>query len=119
MVAGRAAASPRLKTWRSSSRWSSALGAELGCSRPIAEDFKWLPKERQVGLTGVSVNAGLYLALGISGQVQHLTGIKGAKVVVAVNNDARAPIARNADYVIVGDLYKVVPELVSALGAAS
>lgn len=91
------------------------LGAELGCSRPIAEDFKWLPQERQVGLTGVSVNAGLYLALGISGQVQHLAGIKGAKVVVSVNNDARAPITRNADYVIVGDLYKVVPELVSAL----
>ena len=65
------------------------LGAELGCSRPIAEDFKWLPQERLVGLTGVSVNADLYLALGISGQVQHLAGIKGAKVVVAVNNDAR------------------------------
>jgi electron transfer flavoprotein alpha subunit len=91
------------------------LGAELGCSRPIAEDFKWLPQERQVGLTGVSVNVGLYVALGISGQVQHLAGIKGAKVVVSVNNDARAPITRNADYVVVGDLYKVVPELVSAL----
>lgn len=91
------------------------LGAELGCSRPIAEDFRWLPQERQVGLTGVSVSAGLYLALGISGQVQHLAGIKGAKVVVSVNNDARAPITRNADYVVIGDLYKVVPELVSAL----
>jgi electron transfer flavoprotein alpha subunit len=95
------------------------LGAELGCSRPIAEDFKWLPKERLVGLTGTSVSAGLYLALGISGQVQHLTGIKGARVVVAVNNDAKAPIVRNADYVIVDDLYKVVPELVAALGAGS
>ena len=95
------------------------LGAELGCSRPIAEDFKWLPKERLVGLTGTSVNADLYVALGISGQVQHLTGIKGARVVVAVNNDAKAPIVRNADYVIVGDLYKVIPELVSALGGGS
>lgn len=95
------------------------LGAELGCSRPIAEDFKWLPQERQVGLTGTSVSASLYLALGISGQVQHLTGIKGAKIVVAVNNDARAPIVRNADYVLVGDLYKVVPELVTALGEGS
>ncbi len=91
------------------------LGAELGCSRPIAEDFKWLPQERQVGLTGVTVNPGLYVALGISGQVQHLAGIKGAKVVVSVNNDARAPITRNADYVVVGDLYKVVPELIAAL----
>jgi electron transfer flavoprotein alpha subunit len=91
------------------------LGAELGCSRPIAEDFKWLPKERLVGLTGESVTAGLYLAIGISGQVQHLTGIKDAKVVAAVNNDPKAPIVRNADYVVVGDLYKVVPELVNAL----
>lgn len=91
------------------------LGAELGCSRPIAEDFKWLPKERLVGLTGESVTAGLYLAIGISGQVQHLAGIKGAKVVAAVNSDPRAPIVRNADYVVVGDLYKVVPELVNVL----
>ena len=96
-----------------------ALGAQLGCSRPIAEDFKWLPKERLVGLTGTSVNADLYLALGISGQVQHLTGIKGARLVVAVNNDAKAPIVRNADYVIVDDLYKVVPELIRALGGVS
>ncbi len=94
------------------------LGAELGCSRPIAEDFKWLPKERLVGLTGTSVNADLYVALGISGQVQHLTGIKGARLVVAVNNDAKAPIVRNADYVIM-TIYKVIPELVSALGGGS
>jgi electron transfer flavoprotein alpha subunit len=94
----------------------AALGAELGCSRPIAEDFKWLPKERLVGLTGSSVTPDLYVALGISGQVQHLTGIKGAKVVVAVNNDPRAPIARNADYVIQADLYKVLPALIAALG---
>ncbi len=91
------------------------LGAELGCSRPIAEDFRWLPQERLVGLTGTSVNADLYLAMGISGQVQHLAGIKGARIVAAVNNDAKAPIVRNADYVIVGDLYKVIPELVTAL----
>jgi electron transfer flavoprotein alpha subunit len=91
------------------------LGAELGCSRPIAEDFRWLPKERLVGLTGASVTADLYLALGISGQVQHLSGIKGARVVAAVNSDAKAPIGRNADYIVVGDLYKVVPALIDAL----
>jgi electron transfer flavoprotein alpha subunit len=96
-----------------------ALGAELGCSRPIAEDFKWLPKERLVGLTGTSVNADLYVALGISGQVQHLTGIKGARTVVAVNNDSKAPIVRNADYIIVDDLYKVIPALVAALDGAA
>ena len=95
------------------------LGAELGCSRPIAEDFKWLPQERQVGLTGVSVNAGLYLALGISGQVQHLAGVKGARIVVSVNSDGRAPIVRNADYAVVGDLYKFVPELLAALGTGA
>ena len=92
-----------------------ALGAELGCSRPIAEDLRWLPQERLVGLTGTSVTADLYLALGISGQVQHLAGIKGARIVAAVNSDGKAPIVRNADYVIVGDLYKVVPELLTAL----
>jgi len=97
----------------------AALGAELGCSRPIAEDFKWLPKERLVGLTGTSVTADLYLAVGISGQVQHLTGIKGARIVAAVNNDPRAPIVRNADYVVRGDLYKVVPALVAALGGGA
>ena len=62
------------------------------------------------------MNAGLYLALGISGQVQHLAGVKGARIVVSVNSDARAPIVRNADYVVVGDLYKFVPELLAALG---
>jgi electron transfer flavoprotein alpha subunit len=91
------------------------LEAELGCSRPVAEDFKWLPQERLVGLTGSAVSAELYLALGISGQVQHLAGIKGAKVVAAVNNDPKSPITRNADYTVVGDLYKVVPALIEAL----
>ena len=95
-----------------------ALGAELGCSRPIAEDFRWLPKERLVGLTGTSVNADLYLALGISGQVQHLTGIKGARLVVAVNNDAKAPIVRNADYVI-WRISTRWSRLVAALGGGS
>ena len=77
-----AVVSPRPRTSSSSSRLLERLGAELGCSRPIAEDFKWLPQERQVGLTGVIRHAGLYFALGISGQVQHLAGIKGARIVV-------------------------------------
>ncbi|GAB4248453.1 MAG: hypothetical protein Kow00129_09160 [Thermoleophilia bacterium] len=95
----------------------SLLDAELGCSRPIAEDFKWLPQERLVGLTGTSVSSDLYLALGISGQVQHLAGIKGARVVAAVNIDPKSPIVRNADYTVIGDLYKVVPALAAALEA--
>jgi electron transfer flavoprotein alpha subunit len=94
---------------------AAALSGELGCSRPIAEDFKWLPQERLVGLTGASISADLYLALGISGQVQHLAGIKGAKVVAAVNNDPKSPMARNADYIVVGDLYKVVPALLDEI----
>lgn len=91
------------------------LGAEVGCSRPIAEDFKWLEKEHLVGLTGASVTPELYLALGISGQVQHLAGIKDAKIVAAVNSDPRSPILKNADYAIVADLYKVVPALTEFL----
>jgi electron transfer flavoprotein alpha subunit len=91
------------------------LGAEVGCSRPIAEDFKWLGKEHLVGLTGASVAPDLYLALGISGQVQHLAGIKGAKIVAAINSDARSPILKNADYAIVADLYQFVPLLTEQL----
>ena len=91
------------------------LDAEVGCSRPIAEDFKWLDKEHLVGLTGATVTPDLYLALGISGQVQHLAGIKGAKIVAAVNSDRRSPILKNADYALVGDLYKVVPALTEHL----
>jgi electron transfer flavoprotein alpha subunit len=94
---------------------ATLLNGELGCSRPIAEDFKWLPQERLVGLTGTSVAPDLYLALGISGQVQHLAGIKGAKVVAAVNNDPKCPMTRNADYVLVADLYKVLPALLDEL----
>lgn len=93
---------------------ADALQAEVACSRPLSEDFGWLPLQRQVGLTGQTVRPALYLALGISGQVQHVVGMKDAKVIVAVNSNRSAPIFQVADYGLVGDLYKVIPELIAA-----
>lgn len=91
------------------------LQAELGCSRPIAEEMKWLPEERKVGLTGINVKPDLYVAAGISGQVQHLAGMKDARIVVVINTDKRAPFFNAADYGLVGDFYEIVPELINAL----
>lgn len=95
-------------------RLATALGAELGASRPVCDEG-WLPLERQIGSSGQTVAPKLYLALGISGAVQHLVGMKGAHTIVAVNKDANAPIFGVADYGIVGDLNEVIPALVKAL----
>ncbi|MGC9009123.1 MAG: electron transfer flavoprotein subunit alpha/FixB family protein [Sulfolobales archaeon] len=88
---------------------AEVLGGQVGCSRPIAADLKWLPEEHWVGLSGKKVKPKLYLALGISGQPQHIAGIIDSRVVVAVNKDPNAPIFKNADYGIVGDLYEFLP----------
>ncbi len=91
-----------------------ALGAELAASRPIC-DNGWLPMERQVGSSGQTVSPKLYLAVGISGAIQHLVGMKGSHTVIAINKDENAPIFETADYAVMGDLFEIVPALVEEI----
>ncbi|MCS7133699.1 MAG: electron transfer flavoprotein subunit alpha/FixB family protein [Candidatus Caldarchaeum sp.] len=91
------------------------IGAEVGCSRPISGDLKWLEEERHIGLSGKRVRPSLYIALGISGQVQHLVGMRDSKTVIAVNTDPNAPMAIESDYFFVADLYKILPTTIESL----
>lgn len=95
--------------------FAKLLGAELACTRPVAEEEHLIPKERYVGVTGCTIKPDLYLALGISGVIQHMAGVNSSGTIIAVNRDKNAPIFANCDYGIVGDMFEVIKLLGNAL----
>ena len=95
---------------------ADALGATTACSRPVS-DIGWRPHHEHVGQTGIAIRPNLYIAIGISGAIQHLAGVNGSKVIVVINKDPEAPFFKAADYGIVGDAFDVVPKLTEAFKA--
>ena len=94
---------------------AGASKAEVGCSRPVAEGLNWLGKDRYIGVSGQHIAPDLYFAIGISGQLQHMVGVRGATTIVAINSDQNALVFEDADYCLIGDLYQIVPALTEAL----
>ena len=112
--AGRGLKAP--ENWGMIEELATELGAATACSRPVA-DIGWRPHHEHVGQTGVAIRPNLYIAVGISGAIQHLAGVNGSKVIVVVNTDPEAPFFKAADYGIVGDAFDVVPKLIAAVKA--
>jgi electron transfer flavoprotein alpha subunit len=104
------------ENWNLVEDLAESLGAATGCSKPVS-DMEWRPHHEHVGQTGVKVSPNLYIALGISGAIQHLAGVNSSKVIVVVNKDPEAPFFKAADYGIVGDAFEVVPKLTEAVKA--
>ncbi len=96
-------------------RLAAALGAAIGASRPLTDHLQWLPADVKVGLSGQTVRPDLYVACGISGQIEHVVGMRESRIVVAINTDPAAPILKEADYYVVGDLYAILPAVVRAI----
>ena len=96
---------------------AQAIEAEVGCTRPIAEGVNWMSRERYIGVSGAMLTPDVLVAVGVSGQIQHMVGANTAKTIIAINKDKNAPVFKQADYGIVGDLYEVVPKLVAGLKA--
>jgi electron transfer flavoprotein alpha subunit len=110
--AGRGLKGP--ENWGMIDELAKLLGAATACSRPVA-DIGWRPHHEHVGQTGVAIRPNLYIAVGISGAIQHLAGVNGSKVIVVVNTDSEAPFFKAADYGVVGDAFDVVPRLNEAI----
>ncbi len=106
------------ENWHLIEDLAKALGAATGCSKPVS-DMEWRPHHEHVGQTGIKVSPSLYVAVGISGAIQHLAGVNSSKVIVVINKDPEAPFFKAADYGIVGDAFEVVPKLTAAINAAN
>lgn len=113
--AGRGMKGP--ENWGMIEELAAELGATTACSRPVA-DIGWRPHHEHVGQTGIAIRPTLYIAVGISGAIQHLAGVNGSKVIVVVNTDPEAPFFKAADYGIIGDAFEVVPKLIEAVKAS-
>jgi len=94
---------------------AEAIGAEVACSRPVAEGLNWMGKDRYIGSSGARISPQVYIAIGISGQLQHMVGVVGAETIVAINSDPNAAVFSQMDYGLVGDLYQLVPAITAAL----